>query len=253
LPLDICLVASANPEDYTNRGRIITPLKDRYGAQIRTHYPPTIQDEISIVDVERRHFGDDEIESYVPQYMKEIIAEVTHLARQSPDINQRSGVSVRATIANHETMVSNAIRRAVTLGEKLAVPRVSDLAYIHASTSGKIELESFEDTKEEKVIDDLIKKAVLKVFNAIYQVGELEEIVAQFTDGFSVSVSDMMRAGSYMGSVKEMIGLTGIIKTVTDSERPEEVAAAVEFIFEGLHLNRRLNKGKSDGKTVYRH
>ncbi|MDP6127912.1 MAG: hypothetical protein QF432_07180 [Dehalococcoidales bacterium] len=253
LPLDICLVASANPEDYTNRGRIITPLKDRYGAQIRTHYPPTIQDEISIVDVERRHFGDDEIESYVPQYMKEIIAEVTHLARQSPDINQRSGVSVRATIANHETMVSNAIRRAVTLGEKLAVPRVSDLAYIHASTSGKIELESFEDTKEEKVIDDLIKKAVLKVFNAIYQVGELEEIVAQFTDGFSVSVSDMMRAGSYMGSVKEMIGLMGIIKTVTDSERPEEVAAAVEFIFEGLHLNRRLNKGKSDGKTVYRH
>ncbi|MDP7525315.1 MAG: hypothetical protein QF713_03145 [Dehalococcoidales bacterium] len=185
--------------------------------------------------------------------MKEIIAEVTHLARQSPDINQRSGVSVRATIANHETMVSNAIRRAVTLGEKLAVPRVSDLAYIHASTSGKIELESFEDTKEEKVIDDLIKKAVLKVFNAIYQVGELEEIVAQFTDGFSVSVSDMMRAGSYMGSVKEMIGLMGIIKTVTDSERPEEVAAAVEFIFEGLHLNRRLNKGKSDGKTVYRH
>ncbi len=253
LPLDICLVASANPEDYTNRGRIITPLKDRYGAQIRTHYPLTIKDEISIVEAERRQFSDDEIENYMPEYMREIIAEITHLARQSPDINQRSGVSVRASIANHETILSNAIRRAVMLGEKLAVPRVSDLAYIHASTSGKIELESFEDTKEEKVIDDLIKKAVLKVFNDYYQAGELEELIVQFSGGFSVTVSDMMRAKSYMGSVKEMIGLTGVIKTVADSERPEEVASAVEFIFEGLHLNKRLNKARVDGKTVYRH
>jgi len=252
LPLDVFLCASANPEDYTNRGRIITPLKDRFGAQARTHYPVTIEDEITIVEQERRQFSSDEFECYVPQYMKEIIAEITHLARKSPDINQRSGVSVRASIANYETILSNAIRRAVKLGEKLAVPRISDLPYIHSSTSGKIELESFEETKEEKVIDDLIKKAVLNVFNRYYQVAKLEGVVAQFSGGFSVEVSDMKNAKSYMHNIKEMMGLTNVVKVVADSERPETIAAAVEFVLEGLHLNKRLNKARVDGKTVYR-
>ncbi len=253
LPLDILLVASANPEDYTNRGRIITPLKDRYGAQIRTHYPTTIEDELAIVEEERRKFTQEGLDYFVPQYIKEIIAEVTHLARRSPDINQRSGVSVRASIANYETLLSNSIRRAVTLGEKLAVPRVSDLAFIHSSTSGKIELESFEDAKEDKVIDDLIKRAVLIVFNNYFQVSELEELIVQFSEGFSVAVSDMMTAKSYMRIAKEMIGLTDVVKAIADSERPEEIAAAMEFILEGLHLNKRLNKARVDGKTVYRH
>ncbi|MFC1988657.1 magnesium chelatase [Chloroflexota bacterium] len=252
LPLDILLVASANPEDYTNRGRIITPLKDRYGAQIKTHYPTTIEDEITIVEEERRKFGEEGRDYYVPRYMKEIIAEVTHLARRSPDINQRSGVSVRTSIANYETLLSNAIRRAVTLGEKLAVPRVSDLAFIHPSTAGKIELESFEETKEEKVIDDLIKKAVLRVFNYYYQLTDLEEIIIQFSGGFSISVSDRMAARSYMGIAKEMIGLTDVVKMITDSKNPEEMAAAIEFVLEGLHLSRRLNKARVNGKTVYR-
>ncbi len=252
LPLDILLVASANPEDYTNRGRIITPLKDRYGAQVRTHYPTTIEDEISIVEMERRQFSGDDFDCYVPDYMKEIIAEVTHLGRKSPDINQRSGVSVRVSIANYETMLSNVIRRAVTLGEKLAVPRISDFSYIRSSTSGKIELESFEDTKEDKVIDDLIKKAVLSVFNRYYKLNELEGIVAQFSGGFSVGVSDTMDAKSYVHIVKEMVGLTTAVKRVNDSERPEAIASAVEFILEGLHLNKRLNKTRIEGKTVYR-
>ena len=252
LPLDIFLVASANPEDYTNRGRIITPLKDRYGAQIKTHYPATIEEEITIVEAERKQFDKDEVEVFVPQYMKEIIAEITHLARKSPDINQRSGVSVRASIANYETIIGNATRRAVTVGEKLAVPRITDLPYIKASTGGKIELESFEDTKEEKLIDDLTKKAVLTIFNNYYQVSDLEELTAQFSGGFSVGVSDMMPARSYMSNVKEMMGLTKVIKAVTESERPEEIASAVEFVLEGLHLNKRLNKSMLNGKTVYR-
>ncbi len=252
LPLDVFLVASANPEDYTNRGRIITPLKDRYGAQVRTHYPATIEDEISIVEMERRQFSEDRFETYMPQYMKEIIAEITHLARKSPDINQRSGVSVRVSIANYETMLSNAIRRAVTLGEKLAVPRISDLPYIRSSTSGKIELESFEEIKEDKVIDDLVRKAVLNVFNRYYQVLELEEIVAQFNGSFSVKVSDTMSAKPYVRNVKEMIGLADVVRVVSDSERPEAIASAVEFILEGLHVNKRLNKTRMEGKTVYR-
>ncbi len=252
LPLDILLVASANPEDYTNRGRIITPLKDRYGAQVRTHYPTTIEDEIAIVEMERQQFSGDKFETSIPQYMKEIIAEVTHLGRKSPDINQRSGVSVRVSIANYETILGNAIRRAVRLGEKCAVPRISDLPYIHSSTTGKIELESFEETKEEKVIDDLIKRAVLNVFNRYYKAHNLEDLVAQFSGGFSVEVSDTMGAKSYVRNVKEMVGLADVIKVVGDSERPESIASAVEFVLEGLHLNRRLNKTQSEGKTVYR-
>jgi len=251
LPLDVLLVASANPEDYTNRGRIITPLKDRYGAQVRTHYPTNIEDELSIVEMERRQFSGDEFEYTIPSYMKEIIAEVTHLARQSPDINQRSGVSVRVSIANEETILSNAIRRAVRLGEKLAVPRISDLPYIRASTNGKIELESFEETKEDKVLDDLVKRAVLNVFNRYYKIHLLEEIVTQFNGGFSVAVSDSMTARSYMRTVKEMIGLAEVVKKVSDSEKPEVIASAVEFILEGLHLNKRLNKSTVKGKTVY--
>ncbi len=252
LPLDILLVASANPEDYTNRGRIVTPLKDRYGAQVRTHYPTTTKDELAIVEMERRRFSGDEFEYYVPHYIEEIIAEVTHLARQSPDINQSSGVSVRVSIANYETILSNAIRRAATLREGLAVPRISDLPYIRSSTSGKIELESFEETKEDKVIDDLIKKAVLNVFNRYYEVNQLEEIVAPFSDGLSVEVSATMSARSYMRNVKEIVGLAGAVRKVNDSERPEAIASAVEFILEGLHLNKRLNKASTGGKTVYR-
>ena len=159
LPLDIFLVSSANPEDYTNRGRIITPLKDRFGAQVRTHYPLTIGEEISIMEAERRHFENDKIEVYVPRFIKDTVAEITHLARKSPDINQSSGVSVRVSIANYETVIANAIRRAAILKEKVAVPRISDLPYIHASTDGKIEMEgSFDDAKSPHIFDTLIAK-----------------------------------------------------------------------------------------------
>ena len=252
LPLDMFLVASANPEDYTNRGRIITPLKDRFGAQARTHYPANIEDEITIMDMERRQFGGDEVESYMPQYMKEIIAEFTHLGRKSPDINQRSGVSVRVSIANYETILSNATRRAVTLGESLAVPRITDLPHIYSSTGSKIELEGFEETREGKLIEDLTRKAVLNVFNRHYRLGNLEELIAQFSEGFSVEVSDMMPAKNYIRNAKEIIGLLEAVKEIADSERPEVIASAAEFVLEGCHVNKRLNKAHQDGVTVYR-
>jgi magnesium chelatase subunit I len=252
MPLDIVIVASANPEDYTSRGRIITPLKDRYGAQIRTHYPLSIEDEIAIIEQERRQFSGDYFEHYVPQYMKEIITEITHLARRSPEINQRSGVSVRISIANFETVLSNAIRRAVNLSEKLAVPRISDLPYIISSTSGKIELDSFEDMKEERTIDQLIKKAVQNVFNRYYRAYNWEEMLSRFRQGSDFVVSDMMSAQMYMRNVKALPGMTEAIKVVVDSKRPEVIAAAVEFILEGLHQNKKLNKDKVQGKTIYR-
>jgi len=252
LPLDVLLVASANPEDYTSRGRIITPLKDRFGAQIRTHYPVTIKDEIAIVEQEWQRFSNEEIDYYVPEYIKELIAEITHLARKSSDISQGSGVSVRVSISNQETVVSNAIRRAIILGEKLAVPRISDLDYIIASTTGKVEMESFEDKNEQKIIDNLTKKAVLNVFNRRFKLDELENIVKQFNSGLSVETSDAMSARSYMRYMKDIPGLPKMVKKMTDSEAPETIASIVEFIFEGLHLNKRLNKIKVDGKTIYR-
>jgi len=252
LPLDVLLVASANPEDYTSRGRIITPLKDRFGAQVRTHYPVTIEDEMSIVEMERRQFPGDEVDHYVPGYMQEIVAEVTQLARKSPDINQGSGVSVRVSIANYETILSNAIRRAVTLGEKMAVPRITDLPQVIASTSGKVELEGFDYAKEDKIIGDLVKKAVLNVFNRYYRADKLEVISGQFKEGFSVEVSDMMRAKLYLRNAKEIVDLETVVMALGIPESPEAVASAVEFILEGLHLNRKLNKTAVGGKTIYR-
>src|SRR5215208_2010062 len=140
LPLDVMLVASANPEDYTNRGRIITPLKDRFGAQIRTHYPLDVETEMDVIDQEARPLEADGLVVAVPDFMTEIVAEISQQARRSPHINQRSGVSVRLSISNYETLVANAMRRALRTGEHEVVPRVSDLDALAASTAGKIEI-----------------------------------------------------------------------------------------------------------------
>src|SRR5207244_10354730 len=153
MPLDVLVVASANPEDYTNRGRIITPLKDRYGAQIRTHYPRAVEHEIGIMEQESSTFDDKDYTVSVPAYMKEIVAEITRLARRSPDVNQRSGVSVRASIADYESLLANAMRRSIRLGEKEIVPRVSDLPYVLPALTGKIEFETVDDGREEQIVE----------------------------------------------------------------------------------------------------
>src|SRR5208282_3939347 len=139
LPLDIVFVASANPEDYTSRGRIITPLKDRFDVQIRTHYPKTLEDEIAIMEQECSYPPRADMQLRVPQFMKEIVAQITFEARASNEINQNSGVSVRVTINNFESAISNAEKRAIRNGENEIVPRLSDLHSLYASTAGKIE------------------------------------------------------------------------------------------------------------------
>lgn len=153
---------------------------------------------------------------------------------------------------NFETIVANAVRRAVTLGEKLAVPRISDLPFIYSSMGSKIELEGFEEAKEGKIIDDLSRKAVFNVFNRRFQVLNLEPLIAQFTEGFSVEAGDMVPSKNYMRIAKEINGLLDAVKKVADTERPEVVASAAEFILEGLHVNKRLNKTKTEGKFMYR-
>ncbi|MBI2887130.1 MAG: magnesium chelatase [Chloroflexi bacterium] len=252
LPLDLYVVASANPEDYTNRGRIITPLKDRCGSEIRTHYPRTSQIEMEIAEQERTRFEDEGLSSSVPEFMREIVAEITQLARRSPDINQRSGVSVRVSITNYENVVSNAVKRAIRLGEERAVPRISDLASIVASTAGKIELESADEGREEHVIDKLIQNAVLNVFNRSCNVQDLEPVVARFDKGFAFEVSDQMRVSDYERFGRQVPGLMEAAHALLEDTHPAMTASAIEFILEGLHLNRKLNKDKVTGKAQYR-
>ena len=252
LPLDVFLVASANPEDYTNRGRIITPLRDRYGAQIRTHYPRNIDHEIGIMDQEHTRFDDRDYTVTVPTYMKEIVAEITRLARRSPDVNQRSGVSVRASIADYESLLANALRRAIRIGEKDVVPRISDLPYVLPTLSGKVEFETVEDGKEEQIIEKLIQGALVAVFNRNLNVVDLEDIVTQFKAGQSVEVSDLLPSKEYVKMVKKIDGLDRAVAKLKPGENLAVIASAVEFVLEGLHLNKRLNKDKVGGRTMYR-
>ena len=252
LPLDLFVVASANPEDYTNRGRIITPLKDRFGSQIRTHYPREIETEVGIVEQERSVYADEGMTTTVPAYMKEVLAELSHLARRSPEISQRSGVSVRVTIANYENLVSNALKRALRLGEKSVVPRVSDLPAVVASTAGKIELESVGEISEERVIDRLVQRAIKNVFDRTFALAEFDSLLAAFQRGATMHVSASLPSQEYVKQALQIPGMKGAIAKLGAYGDPAAVAAAVEFVLEGLHLNRKLNKERGETRSTFR-
>ena len=251
LPLDLYVVASANPEDYTNRGRIITPLKDRFGSQIRTHYPKRLDDEMAIMEAELTTFPADGFRTVTPGYMKEIVAELTHLARKAPEISQRSGVSVRVTICNYENLVSSALKRAIRLREQTAAPRVSDLGAVVASTSGKVELETVGDGSEDKVLGKLAQRAVLNVFTRCFRGGELDEVVAAFQSGLAITVSDTMASEEYVQQIDRVAPLHAAVKKLGAAD-PASMASALEFILEGLHLSRKLNKDVQAGRSRYR-
>jgi magnesium chelatase subunit I len=261
LPLDLYVVASANPEDYTSRGRIITPLKDRLGTQVRTHYPRTLDDELAIVRQEKQRFEPrgGEPAMAVPAFMDELLAELTHLARRSPEISQRSGVSVRVTVANAEVLDAAALRRAVRLRESVAAPRVSDLGAVIASTVGKIELESVgDDAPEERVVERLITKALYATFGRRVDIDDLDDVVMAFEDGLVVETGEAVPSREYVSWMREIPGMHDAVRRLgafdaTDgAEEPAVVASAVEFLLEGLHLSRRINKDRSGDATVYR-
>ena len=252
LPLDVYIVASANPEDYTNRGRIITPLKDRYGAQIRTHYPLLTDVEVDIMEQERAACEQDGVTLTVPQFMKEIVAEITREAREHAAINQRSGVSVRMSINNYESLCATAIRRAIRLGEPTASPRISDLRYLAASTLGKLEVEAVEEDEEGKILDELVRRAVRKVFNQYLSVSFFDPFITLFDSGTTLLVGNTMVAGDYIHLMNAVDGLKDGVMFLGNFEEPAAVASAVEFILEGLHLNRKLNKYVEEGSWSYR-
>ncbi|MBA3303135.1 MAG: magnesium chelatase [Acidimicrobiia bacterium] len=253
LPLDVLLVASANPEDYTNRGRIITPLKDRFGAQIRTHYPLEIDTEVAIAQQEARPFAVEGIEVRVPAWMDEIVATFTHLARGSSNISQRSGVSVRLTVTNRETMVANAVRRSLRLGEEVVSPRVSDLDALAASTMGKVEIESFEEGREGDIVGRLLHQAVLTVFRERIGTGVAGAVVDSFDDGAVLHTGEDVAVADYEARLDERPGLAEIVDELAgEGAVAAERASAAELVLEGLHLSKRLNKDSVGARATYR-
>ncbi|MGI8425216.1 MAG: sigma 54-interacting transcriptional regulator [Actinomycetota bacterium] len=245
LPLDLLLVASANPEDYTHRGRIITPLKDRFGTQVRTHYPKEPAQEIQIMEAEARppHAG---IPVHVPAFMKEVVAQFTTELRASPKVNQRSGVSVRYSIGNLETLVAGAMRRAVRAGERIAVPRPVDLWALLESSAGRIEFETMEEGREPKILENAMKSAIAEVYRNRLGGENFRPLIERFEQGLAVETSDVLGAENFLAQLGTVPGLGRIMRKLDVAEEsPENAASALEFALEGLHLMRRINKDSS--------
>lgn len=253
LPVDVIIVASANPEDYTSRGRIITPLKDRFDAQIRTHYPRDVATEISIVEQEVPSGDRDGCPVRIPDFMKAIVGRLTFEAREAGDINQSSGVSVRATLNNYETLIANAERRSTILGEQEIVPRISDLHAVASSMLGKLEFEyTGEERSEHEAFERLVNRAVLAVFDESLSPADLQAVVGYFEGGWGVEVSDHMPASEYLEGLGAIPGLRDAIDSLGPFESPALMASATEFILEGLHLHQKLNRDVSGGRVTYR-
>jgi magnesium chelatase subunit I len=256
LPLDVVLVASANPEDYTNRGRIITPLKDRFGAEIRTHYPLSLEDELAVIgqEAEITWSTDDSQNAVLPQHLVEVIARFTRLVRSSPAVDSRSGVSARFAIAAAEAVVAAAVRRAAITGEDQPVARICDLPTIVSTLRGKVEFEVSEEGREGEVLEHLLRRATADTFRAKLGSADLSGLVARFAEGGSVESSELLPAGELLRRIGEVPGLAKIMERL-DGDGGEsfgQAAAALEFALEGLYLMRRLSKDTVDGGSVYR-
>ncbi len=263
LNLDVCLIFSANPEDYTNRGRIVTPLKDRIGSVIRTHYPETVSEGLQIAKQNAWMARDVGVSTSGVQvemlpFMGEIVEEVVRLARSSPHVSQSSGVSVRTSIANLETVMSNAERRALQTGEKRVVPRICDLNYLVASCRGKIEMTlAEEEGAEDKLIKSLTGEAVKTVFGRHASADDFEGIVEQFKGNLTFPAGDDLDSEEFVNNMKAIKGLTqGAVRMARDldldvNDAPT-IAALGEFLLEGLYVHNRLSKYNSKGKTFFR-
>ena len=257
LPLDVMMMASANPEDYTNRGRIITPLKDRFGSQIRTHYPLDVQTEIDIMLQEAESLdietSNGPVKVTVPGYLTEVVATFSHLARSSNQVNQRSGVSVRLSVSNYEALAANALRRGLRSGEMTPVARVDDLGALAASSMGKIEIESIEEGRDGAIMENLVKGAVLSVFKETVPPEHTRGVVDAFEEGAVAHTGEAMTSGELAQAVEQVDALRAPVAVLTGGdESPAAVAAAVEFVLEGLHLSKRLNKDASGDSATYR-
>jgi magnesium chelatase subunit I len=244
LPLDVALVFSANPEDYTARGKIVTPLKDRIGSEIRTHYPSSIEEGISITEQEawaRR----DGMELHVPRYVREVVERVAFLAREDKKIDKRSGVSQRLPISVLENVISNAERRALRSGEKIIVPRIGDIYAALPSITGKLELEYEGEMRgADTVARELIRVAVAKAYDIYFKDLNMQQVVQWFELGGEIKLADTASAQEVLEGLKNIQGLTEKLSPVgiKTKERPEVLVSAAEFVLEGLHAHRRIGR-----------
>jgi magnesium chelatase subunit I len=248
LPLDLLLVASANPEDYTNRGRIITPLKDRFGAEIRTHYPLDLALETDLMRQEA------DLVAAVPEHLVEVLARWTRAVRESPAVDARSGVSARFAIAAAETVAASALRRAGLCGERDAVARICDTVSVTSTLRGKVEFDSGEEGRETEVLSHLLRTATAETFRARLAGLDLSAFTALVGDDKVIETSDLVAAEDLLAQVGPVPGLAKVLDRLGLGDAPSagEAASGVEFVLEGLHLTRRLSKDLTDdGRTVY--
>jgi magnesium chelatase subunit I len=261
LNLDLCMVFSANPEDYTNRGRIVTPLKDRIGSVVRTHYPLTREMGIEITDHEAWTSRGDGLRLFVPRYIKEINEEFARVARSSGSVNQASGVSVRMSICNLENCISAAERRTILAGEEWVVPRPSDLSGISAGARGKIELTLTEDeSQDDDVLSRLLAEALKNVFTQYFDVKSFRQTVEHFDSGQTIELSDTASDREIAKIADDVPNLLqsaeNFVQRHLDAPnaevRKELVAGAVQFILDGLHVCNKLNKKAKSGSASYR-
>jgi len=255
MPLDLLLVATANPEDYTHRGRIVSPLKDRFGTQVRTHYPETLGDEIAIMDQEiRPPAGRGQVPVRVPPFIKEVLAALTAELRRSGQVNQRSGVSVRYSIGNLERVAASALRRAALSGEPEAVPRLIDLPPVLAGSMGRVEFDSIEEGREEEILLRAFRSAVLEIFRRRLAGFDFSPIVGRFDGGLVAETSELMKAGDFLAQFGGLPGLGKLLGRLgVEEESPGVAASALELALEGLHLSRRLNKDSAGRVGAYRY
>src|SRR6516165_4197883 len=255
LALDLILVASANPEDYTSRGRIITPLKDRFGAEVRTHYPQSLSDELALIRQEARLAAEGtDPGAALPGHLVEVIARFTRLVRASAAVDSRSGVSARFAIAAAESAAASAVRRGALTGEAPPVARICDLPPVVTSLRGKVEFEVSEEGREDEVLEHLLRRATADTFRARLGSADLSGLLAHFEGGGTVETGELVPATDLLTRIGEVSGLAKIMQRlgVDGSESLGQAAAAVEFALEGLYLMRRLSKDEVDGVAVYR-
>src|SRR3954471_14286544 len=250
LPLDVALVFSANPEDYTARGKIITPLKDRIGSEVRTHYPATVEEGIAITTQEAwvaRNGRTEGHELKVPAFVREVIERIAFSAREDKKIDKRSGVSQRLPISVMENVISNAERRAIRNKEDHVVPRVSDIYAAMPAITGKLELEYEGEMRgADNVARELIRAAVAKTFDRYFKDANLQQVVQWFDLGGEIKVADTAPAKEVIGGLKNIQGLLdklGAIE-VSSKDRPELQVSAAEFVLEGLHAHKRIGRSE---------
>ncbi|MFC9972790.1 sigma 54-interacting transcriptional regulator [Spirillospora sp. NPDC127200] len=257
LPLDVLLVASANPEDYTNRGRIITPLKDRFGAEIRTHYPLALDTELALIRQEADFADLGGVPAEVPEHLIEVIARFTRLVRESNAVDARSGVSARFALAAAETVAAGAVRRAALTGEDHAVARVCDLPAVVPTLMGKVEFEVSEEGREQEVLEHLLRRATAETYRRTLGTADLSGLLDKFDAGELVESGELVGAAELLRRIGRVRGLAKIMERLEmTGDSPGQAAAALEFALEGLFLSRRLSKdvseGRADGTATYR-